>query len=832
MEPIRIGTWHFDPGGRQLRRGTEHCRLTELENDLLAYLVRRGETVSTEELLQEVWKYAPTVQSRAVIHTVRRVRKKLGDEAGRLISVYGEGYTLDVPDTGMLLGRRAALDEVRRMLAAEGMVTVYGLGGVGKTSLAHQLAAPLDSLWVTCRALTDESDFLSAVARALGLGSARVNRPLVARSLREVTPQILVIDGAEVLGRDMYTWLTDLRALHPVPVLVTSRVSETTTASLRLDPLDASDGVALFARCAREVRAGDPLDAALVHELVRAVSGIPLAIELAAARLRLLDLRTLVADLQRDVAALGQREGSVEAVLRAAFGALQPVEQELLAFVGWVARPVDVGTLEEVSGMSRWALLDALDTLVRASLVVEEGRRFRVLDVVSRFVSARSPESAVPRLVLWAVQRARAIVAERRQMPDWTPEVLVAEVPMLRQALRHAATDEDRAHLALAVWRFDAFWGRRQPMRAVLQALDLDALDVALRIEVLHVRAELAPHGTGAGQQVAQSQGVLKLALAHGQPFQKAHAWNRLVFARLTAEGAAGAAEHVDAMLAAAMAEGVPWPTTRRALLLGADVALRLNDLERALARVERAWVATSPESPIATHIQARKAALHQLLGRDDLGVDIAERAYTGAVERRLPMLILVSGYQLLLCAHAAGRWPVVDRVGSVIQDLAEELDPSKLPGILLVRASQPSDEATALLGLEQARAMARHLGRTRIESLAHLELGYRHHMQDGLQAALRHYTAALEVVQGTDWHQARFVAATWAALAAQEMAVEAPVPLDGVGASVGLAGEVLQLARDVLQGGSWRTESARIPVLRRTQTLAVRAVQGGPRQP
>ncbi len=72
--------------------------LTELERDLLAYLAeRQGQAVSREELLANVWHYPPTVQSRCVDTTVRRLRRKIeagGEKASVLVSVHGVGYRL------------------------------------------------------------------------------------------------------------------------------------------------------------------------------------------------------------------------------------------------------------------------------------------------------------------------------------------------------------------------------------------------------------------------------------------------------------------------------------------------------------------------------------------------------------------------------------------------------------------------------------------------------------------------------------------------------------------------------------------------------------------
>ena len=457
VPPVRIGSWAFEPGRRELRQGEDRQHLTELEHDLLVYLIQNaGKPVSAEVLLRDVWNYAPTVQSRAVPNTIRRLRLKLGDDGHCIVNVYGQGYAIEVPDDGEIIGRRALIQQVHDLLADGGMVTLYGLGGVGKTTIASTVAARFAATWVAAGGQADEMDFLAALARALGLPPARVTRRSVFSVLHQSESQLLVVDGAEGLGPDLHTWLADLRGMGPLAVLVTSRVTSGAEGAIRVDPLAESDAVRLFTRRAGEVRPQEKLSPELAQRLVRLVSGLPLATELAAARLRLLDLESLLADLEQDVAVLGQGDGSLEWALEASWRSLSAPERAALAAMAWVAHPLGVDTLQAVSGQDRWALLDAVDALVRSALLVEQGsRQFHVLDVVRAFVLPRADGEAKAAFVAWAVRRAEALVAEMRTDPSWAPDALVAETPTLLRALEQVGEPEQVATLVLAVLAHD-----------------------------------------------------------------------------------------------------------------------------------------------------------------------------------------------------------------------------------------------------------------------------------------------------------------------------------------------------------------------------------------
>ncbi|MEO0605093.1 MAG: hypothetical protein AAF211_26930, partial [Myxococcota bacterium] len=569
-------------------------------------------------------------------------------------------------------------------------------------------------------------------------------------------------------------------------------------------------------------------DQAMVERLVRATSGVPLAIELAAARLRLLDLDTLVSDLERDVAALGRRQGSVEAMLHATWSTLGPAEQDLVALLGWLARPADVETLCEASALDRWSLLDALDSVVRGSLAADRERRFSVLGVVSRFAAPRGSETASRAFVTWAAGRARTLTEQRTQSPEAATRSLTEEAPTLRRALDLATEPEERATLAIAIGGYDVLWKREGHLRKVLAELDLDTLPRTLAIDVAHMRTLLAPHGAGPDQQVALARQGLDLALADGTPTQRAAGWSRWVFARMVAEGARAARGDLETMLEAATAQGVPGSLTRPALLVGSDLAVRLGELEHALELVDRASVESS--ALMAPQLLARRAALQLLLGRDDLGVEAATKALAGARVLRMPMLVLISGHELLLCARSAGRLDLVEIHLPELEELARELDPSKMATLLLARASLEED-AKAQTTLEEAVALARRAGRSRVESLAQRALGFRRHQAAGVTAAIEHYRAAIEAVDGTDWVRERAIATAWHAMACRERdgrdgRSDWSRELSELVPTGDLAGRVVRLARAMLLE---REPVPPIPdhvqVLVRTRQIAERAL-------
>jgi len=213
-----------------------------------------------------------------------------------------------------LIGRVAEVTGLRRTLAQDRLVTVTGTGGAGKTRLALEvardwLASTDENVWlVELAGVRDADAVVPAVAAALQLAEAS-DRASTARIKQFLgrTPTLLVLDNCEHLIETAATLARDLLGACPsLRLLTTSREPLALTGEVvfPLAPLQLAEAVSLFAERARAVGsqlfADDGLsleEAKVVEQLCRELDGLPLAIELAAARMRSMHIRVLATEL-------------------------------------------------------------------------------------------------------------------------------------------------------------------------------------------------------------------------------------------------------------------------------------------------------------------------------------------------------------------------------------------------------------------------------------------------------------------------------------------------------------------------------------------------------
>ncbi|HKD89161.1 MAG TPA: helix-turn-helix domain-containing protein [Streptosporangiaceae bacterium] len=331
------------------------------------------------------------------------------------------------------VGRDRELTDVRALMRSARLVTLIGAGGCGKTRLALQLAAglldgPGDGVWLVELAHVGNPDAVAqAACRALGI-VGQPNRPALDTLLDALAPQavLIVLDNCEhLVGGCAVAAEAILRSCPRVHLLATSReplgiggevIYKVAPLSLPgpgesgLLAAESSDAVALFIERARAQGTGLPVNeqtAPLVISICRQLDGLPLAIELAAARLRSLSLHDLDDRLDQRFRLLTggsrtalARQQTLEAAVDWSYSLLSCAEQMLLRRLPVFAESFDLDAAEAVCGVGDIKPIDVtglLGSLVDKSLVVAEpagsSLRYRLLETVRQFAADRLAEA-------------------------------------------------------------------------------------------------------------------------------------------------------------------------------------------------------------------------------------------------------------------------------------------------------------------------------------------------------------------------------------------------------------------------------------------------------
>jgi predicted ATPase/DNA-binding SARP family transcriptional activator len=336
---------------------------------------------------------------------------------------------------GRLIGRARELLAVRAALAAYPVVTLVGPGGIGKTRLALAAAREVvagDGAWlVDLTEVTAPGDVPRAVAGAMGVreSAGRSLRESIVATLRS-RDALLVLDNCEHVVEGAAALARALAEGSPgVRVLATSREAldvgyghEMLVAVPPLEPAGAA--VELFdERAAAAFPGYDPVAGRRdVEEICRRLDGVPLAIELAAARTTSLAPADLLARLGDHLGVLvgGRRTGAerhrtMRATIQWSYDLLGGAERALLRRLAVFAGPFDLPAAEAVGGVGAEA---ALGHLVARSMVLAEtgpfGRRFRLLETVRQFAAEALAEAgqthrASAAHARWCRDRAAAI---------------------------------------------------------------------------------------------------------------------------------------------------------------------------------------------------------------------------------------------------------------------------------------------------------------------------------------------------------------------------------------------------------------------------------------
>jgi predicted ATPase len=428
---IPLGGGRFVRSKRGLVREDSFVPLSPTEVKLLLYLVdHAGEEVTFRQLLTEVWGYREGVESRTVYSTVNRLRNKIERDAAspeHLLAVPGIGYRFVLaepelspsggsPDPGALVGRQEELRQLLAALETERVVALVGTGGVGKTRLAAEVAQragrslPGGAVRVDLGAVSETDSAVAAVAAALGLTGARDPLTDAGLALAQRGRCILWLDEVEALaGRlaPVASWV----ALAPeATFLLTSRLPPELEGehTLLVPPLPQGEAVALLLQRSRAVRRpGEELqEDEDIRALCAALDGLPLALELAAARLGLLSPADLHERLLRDLSVLrrrartGDRHDSLEATLSWSWELLEPSARRALAAASVFSGSFDLEAAEQIlsdpGDDTAPDVLESLDELVECGLlrsVPGPVSRFVLLETVRTFAAQRLEES-------------------------------------------------------------------------------------------------------------------------------------------------------------------------------------------------------------------------------------------------------------------------------------------------------------------------------------------------------------------------------------------------------------------------------------------------------
>jgi len=379
---------------------------------------------------------------------------------------------LPVPATPFL-GRETEIDGIASLLRGPDvrLVTLTGPGGSGKTRLALQAAAAAADdydrgvWWVPLASVTDPALVETTASQALGSKDTLVATVGDKRLL-------LVLDNFEHLLDAAPRVAEAISSCPRLTVLVTSREPLHVEGEweVAVDPLREQEAAELFRQRAVAVRSDFAANGE-VAEICRRLDCLPLAIELAAARVKVLELPLLLERLEQRLPVLAggsrsapERQRTLRATIAWSHDLLTPEEQDLFARLAVFAGGCTLDAAEAICG----ADLDGIASLVDKSLVRRTGARFWMLETIREFADERlaalSDASELrDRHAAWFValgERARPEV-EARRSAEWLDR-LDAEQANLRAALDHliANDDRDRAlRLAGAVWQYWAMRG-------------------------------------------------------------------------------------------------------------------------------------------------------------------------------------------------------------------------------------------------------------------------------------------------------------------------------------------------------------------------------------
>jgi predicted ATPase/DNA-binding winged helix-turn-helix (wHTH) protein len=542
-EQIIFSSFRLDTVNRSLRCGERVISLRPKTFAVLRYLLQHpGRLVTKDELLDAVWPKT-SVSDTVLKVCIRELREALGDDpqSPRFIeTAHRSGYrfiadirtnNLPLPLTSFI-GREREIVEIKSLLERARLLTLTGAGGSGKTRLAIQAAGELvceteeEVWWVDLAALSDPGLLPQAVAAAMGV------REQSGRALSETLVSylgtkklLLLLDNCEHLIAACAELAGKLlRACRRLKVLATSREALGVSGEIVwpvpglsltgpgdppvVEELPGCEAIQLFVERATAALPRFALteqNAATVAQICRRLDGLPLAIELAAARVKALAVEQIAARLDNCFRLLASgsraelpRHQTLRATIDWSYDLLAPADRVLMHRLSVFAGGLTLEAVEVVcagDGIAQDNVLDLLSRLVDKSLISvaeheQDGvARYRLLETVRQYGQERLLDSAEAaavrrRHVRYFLRLAEEIeprinTAERQK---WLGR-LADERGNLRAALRYAIElkePEIALRLAGAIfwfWFHRGDWteGRKWIAEAIAECRTLNA---------------------------------------------------------------------------------------------------------------------------------------------------------------------------------------------------------------------------------------------------------------------------------------------------------------------------------------------------------------------
>ncbi len=586
---------------------------------------------------------------------------------------------LPTPATHFLGRQRELFDAATLWLEREPrLLTVVGPGGTGKTRFSIELARFLadeadgGTVFVPLAPVRDPALVVPLIAAHLGASGDSAEA--IATRLGEKQAHV-VLDNLEQLLPDAARPIAELLAAAPsLRILATSREPLRIGGETELDlpPMDESDAVRLFLDRARAIRT-DIDDSSAVHELIRRLDGLPLAIELAAARVKLLGPEQLLdrigqrLDLLKGGRDADERHATLRATIAWSYDLLDVDEQRLFARLAVFRGGCTVDAAEEVCA----ADLDLLGSLLDKSLIrrrsdPDGGERFWMLETIREFASERLDESSdedalrraqAHRLTALADRAGtRAVVAMHSA---WNFDLVAPEIDNVRAVLDWALAGDPAVGLRLATY-LETYWIVREPVEGqawLERFLGLtDAADPTLRgaaLRALGGASDILGDHERAAPLYDESLALFSVA---GADTDVAHIRFRIAASMVFRGDAPSAWPQLEELLRDARETGVR-PAECQALAFLVGRAYRAGDIDTAIALALES-------ADIAREIgwqwwEAGQVLTLATLERERHGLDAAERygfrCLELAVALRDRRLLVFSAAELAIIAATRG---------------------------------------------------------------------------------------------------------------------------------------------------------------------------------